>query len=113
MKTRKIIQGSFYEEFNAARSYRGVLLVMNILLMLASAMEAFFAIDNWTGQLSCDNKFALYQSMWGLGRIKTSAEFADPLRNIFSSGNWIRGQLVSKHVDGYIDRYPLWNQLTI
>ena len=62
-KTKRKIQGSFYEDSKAASSYRGELLGMCCLLLLATALEEFFDIQDWTAQLSCDNKSALYQAV--------------------------------------------------
>ena len=107
------IQGSFYEESKAASSYRGKLLGMCCLLLLASALEEFFDVETWTGQLSCDNESALYQATRGLKRIKPGSSCADLLRNIRSTAIRLKGRLIGVHVESHMDKYLLWHQLSL
>ena len=110
---KRKIQGSFYEDSKAASSYRGELLGMCCLLLLATALEEFFDIQEWTAQLSCDNESALYQATRGLKRIRPGASCADLLRSIRSSGNRLNGKFIGVHVDSHMDKYLLWHQLTL
>ncbi len=107
------LQVSFYKESKAASSYRGELLGMGDLLLIALDLETFFSVKDWLAQLLCGNKVVLYQEMWGLRQIKLITKFNDLLQSIQSSGNQISGRFVGKHVDSHMDCYLLWYQLTI
>ena len=86
---------------------------MCCLLLLATALEEFFDIQDWNAQLSCDNESALYQATRGLKRIRPGASCADLLRSIRSSGNRLRNSFIGVHVDSNMDKYLLWHQLTL
>lgn len=111
--TRLMLRGSFYEVSSSANSYRGELLGLCAIHLLASALEEFFDVGEWSGKICCDNKAALFLSSRIGRRIKPSAKCADILRSVRSSKIRLKAHFHYEHVDSHMDRFLLWRQLTL
>ena len=111
--TGKRLYGNFYEFSEAAGSYRGELLGLLAIHVLAAAFESFYDIHIGKVKICCDNKGALYKSAEQRRRIPTGASQADIKRVLRNVKGVLRGTLQYEWVPSHQDRYKLWNQLPI
>jgi hypothetical protein len=58
-QTRHYLQGSFYETTPDSNAFRGELLGLTALHILAIAMKLHFKVDGRMGSMHCDNERAL------------------------------------------------------
>ena len=111
--SKKTLRGNFYERSSTASSYRGELLGLLALHILALAIAEYHKIEQVSGIVRCDNEGALNQSQVDRKRVRAGAKQSDilrALRSVKASGvlkfryEWIRS---------HQDKTKLWRQLSL
>ena len=102
---RRGLKGNFWEKPNSAISYRAEQLCVCAIHHLIAALASFYKIEKCTTKIWCDNM--------GPGRVCPGASCADILRNIRNTRNRIHATIKYDHVDGHMDKYLLFTQMTL
>ena len=80
--------------------------------MIAALCE-FYNIHDWYTTINCDNKGAIKMSKRNLRIIHPECSCADILRNLRNTRNKMSANIKYHHMDGHMDKYLLWHQLTL
>ncbi len=96
-----------------ASSYRAELLGLCSLHLVALALSEFYRVSGWKAMLGCENSRALILSSKERRRIKPSAVCLDIHRSFHSTKKNFTGHFKYQHVAGHMDKYLLWNQLSL
>jgi hypothetical protein len=75
--SRRTLRGSFYKILPKAGSYRGELLGLVAIHMLALAVARFFHLDCMSGKICCDNIVALNQARKVRQRVRVGIKHSD------------------------------------
>ena len=68
---------------------------------------------NWHTMINYDNEGAIKMSKRNLRIIRPGCSCADILRNLWNTRNKMNANIKYHHMDGHMDKYLLWHQLTL
>ena len=105
--------GNFYETSKDTGSYRGKQLGLCAIHHLIEALCEFYNINDWHITINCDNEGAIHMSKRNPRRILPGCSCADILRNLRSTRNRMSANIKYYHVDGHMDKYLRFHQLTL
>lgn len=109
----KILGGWFYERSSKANAYRGELLGMVAVHLLATFVTEFYALPTCLGNALCDNIGALTQASKLRQRIPTGSKHSDLLRSLRSIKSKIPMRFCYSHVRGHQDDFLTWRSLSL
>lgn len=114
-KTTSHIKGSFFEVSGeaAAGSYRGELLGLTALHLVACAMKELYGEPDGRNLMICDNESALNRAAEFRRRISTSAHHSDLLRILRNVKPILPKFFSYKHVYGHADKSKKWKELSL
>jgi hypothetical protein len=114
-KTTSHIKGCFFEVSGeaAAGSYRGELLGLTALHLVACAMKELYGDPNSRNLMICDNESALNRAAEFRRRISTTAHHNDLLRLLRNVKPLLSNHFHYKHVYGHADKTKKWKDLTL
>ena len=110
---RRALKGNFWEKSDSANSYRAKQLGICAIHHLITALTSYYNIENCTSKIWCDNMGAVNISNKRRRRIRRGARCADILRNIRNTRNKTTAKIKYEHVDGHMDKYLLFTQMTL
>ena len=113
IKTNNTMTGSFYDISEDTGSYRGEQLGLCAIHHLIAALCTFYNINEWHTTINCDNEGAINMSKGNLRRIHLGSSCADVLTNLWNTRNKLSVNIRYQHVNGHMDKYLLWRQLTL
>ena len=109
-----LLEGSFYDICNKARSYRGELLGLLALHVFTRKLESFYGFEEGhKAVIACDNLGGLNKSKERRKKIPPSAKNADILRSLRKLHAQTQAKLTYQHVYGHQDKNKRWDQMTI
>jgi hypothetical protein len=111
--TGKHLVGLFWEKSPLACSYRAELLCLCSLHLVALALSEFYKVSGWKATLRCNNLHALILSSKERRWIKPSAACSDIHRSFRSTKKNFTRRFKYQHVAGHMDKYLLWDQLSL
>lgn len=110
------MRGSFFEisgEAAAPGSYRGELLGLTALHLVACAFCELYGEPDNKNTLICDNQSALNRAAEFRRRISTSAHHSNLLRLLRNIKPLLSNFFLYKHVCGHADKSKKWKDLTL
>ncbi len=111
--TKSYLRGAFYEVSPDASAYRGELLGLTALHLLALAMKLHYNIDSKMGKIHCDNERALGRASFYRRRIPPGSKHGDILRLLRNIKNVLGHAFTYHHIYGHADRTKRWDRLTL
>jgi hypothetical protein len=102
-RTRKHLDGSFWEKSSLETSYRAKLLGLCLLHLFALILPEFYKISSRKATLSCDNLWALMLSSHNHQHIEPSTACSDIHHNLCSTKTFFTGGFKYQHVAGHMD----------
>ena len=105
-------KANFLEKSNSADSYRAEQLGVCAIHLVISALTTFCKLENCKTKVWYDNQGTVNMSKRKLRRIRPGSSCADILRNVRSLRNNIGAIIEYGHVDGHMEKYLLWHQMT-
>ena len=111
--TKSHIKGSFYEISPFAGSYRGELLGLTALHLVAFAIQILFGQPSSPCTICCDNERALAKASLFRRRIPPASKHGDLLRLLRNLSYGLGNFFSYKHIYGHADRNRLWIHLTL
>ena len=112
-KTNNNTTGRFYDISEDTGSYRGGQLELCAMHHSMAALCEFCNIHDWHTMINCENEGAIKMSKRNLRRIWPGYSCADILRNPRNTRKHMRTHIMYPHLDGHMDKYLLWHQLTL
>jgi hypothetical protein len=82
-KTRRTLEGSFYEQASLASSYQGELLGLVTIHTFILAAATYYNLLQLTGTIFCDSQSALNKSRRKARRVRASTKQADLFRSLW------------------------------
>lgn len=112
--TNNHLHGSFYEvSGDTAGSYRGELLGLTALHLVACAIKELFGDFERANQLFCDNERALGRAKDSRRRVPPGSKHADLLRLLRNLKPLLAGCFKYSHIYGHADRERRWHELSL
>jgi hypothetical protein len=112
-KTKQFLRGSFYEISPDSSAFRGELLGLTALHLIAIAMRLHFKIEGHMGSMHCDNERALGMEELFRRRIPPGSKHGDLLRLLRNIKQTLGNTFHYHHIYGHADRTKKWHQMTI
>jgi hypothetical protein len=113
-KTRRTLEGSFYEWASSASSYRGELLGLVAIHTFILAAATYYNLLQLTGTICCDNQSALNNSRRKAQRIQASTKQADLFRSLRQIHSKMPTQVITYvWVKAHVDRTTAWSRLSL
>jgi hypothetical protein len=111
--TQSFLRGSFYEVSPDASAYRGKLLGLTALHLIALAIKIHFTLDGPFGTIHCDNEHALGKARIYRCRIPSGSRHADLLGLLCSLKHSLHSTFTYYHIYSHANNKKLWHQLTL
>jgi hypothetical protein len=112
--TKHHIRGAFYEDSGqSASAYRGELLGLVALHLVASAIVELYGPTEVANTMFCDNQRALEKAKWYRRRISPSSKHSDLLRLLRNLKPGLKGMFKYVHIYGHADKKRTWSQLSL
>ena len=113
--TKHHLHGSFYEVSgeDAASAYRGELLGLTALHLVAVAIKELFGEIDASNALYCDNERALGKAKWTGRRISPSTKHSVLLRLLRNIKPLLEKVFTYHHIYGHADKHKHWAELSL
>ncbi len=113
-KTRRTLEGSFYERANSASSYQGTLLGLVAIHTLILATATYYTLSQLTGAICCDSKLALNKSRRKARRIRASTKQADLFRSLRQIHSKMPTPAITyMWMKAHVSRTTAWSHLSL
>jgi len=113
-KTKHHLRGAFYEDSGPyASAYRGELLGITALHLVASAMAELYGKPASQNTMYCDNQRALEKAKWHRRRISPATKHSDLLRLLRNIKFTTMGMFKYVHIYGHADKKRKWKDLSL
>ena len=112
-KTKSYLRGAFYEVSPDASAFRGELLGLTALHLIALALKTHYGYDSTMGSIHCDNERALGRAKLYRRRIPPGTKHGDLLRSLRNTKNILKNVFTYHHIYGHADRTKRWDRMTL
>jgi hypothetical protein len=113
-KTRRTLEGSFYEKANLASSYRGEFLGLVAIDTLILATATYYNLSRLTGTICCNSKSALNKSRRRARCVRASTKQADLFRSLRRIHSKMPTPAITYvWVKAHVDRTTAWSHLSL
>ena len=105
--------GNFFEILDGTGSYRVEYVGLCAINHLISALCLFYNVKNPRTLVNYDNQGAVDMSERKLSRTRLGSSCADIFWNIWNTRNKMGATAKYQQVNGHVDKYLLWDQLSL